>query len=1548
MISLESVWRVSAVLICASTVSSSGFADTYNLQPVYIDTIGHYAPLDYYPVAVTADSQLVYSVDLFYEEVRAYTHSGELVWSFPYLNTWPRDIEVDQEGNIYVPDANQQNIRKYSPSGELLLTIGSTGTQPGQFGRPMSIALDGAGNIYAADQDTEVSKFGPDGRLIWNNIGLNNPNADLSRPNGIALDSQGNIYVADSNNRDIIVFDPTGHYIRSIGPAPFNWYSPVDVAVTHDDYLLMLDRDQDLNDVGKDQIFKLTLDGTLVDAWAPKGRTPGELWEPQGLSTDPNGDLWVAGYQGHNIVQYGADGAFIQEWNDHNIQPYEFAQLNGAAVGAHGRLYVVDFWNQVVQVFDRYGNYEVMWGERGQGKGTVFNFPRFTAINPSNGEIYIDDDHQVRRIDAEGNFLSLSDRMNYPGGIDVTNSGEIWITDRFSNAIRKYTNDLHVLQVVDGTNIPSGLNEPTDIAVDHIHNRLYVTDKNKDRIVVLDLAGNYLFSWGTRGKDPGKFRAPIGIALDSQGRVYVSEMTNQRIQVFSSEGQYLYGWNVPGVPGKDVARIWELAFDGDYFLYGPDRTDQQAEVHKWALVPSPPLSGAPSYTAGQDIGYYIWSDDQSRWHLRWSADGVHREFTGTITSTVPFSSHTGIDLEGDDHINDLSDTRIDFAASESDSQDGIDIVTSGNGVITFDLSIDGLEQHQLVHVGSNNFIPTSLPLPLFSSAPSLPQQLGMPSYAPGQNLGYYVWQDEDDGEWHIRWSGDGNDNYNFTGNVSISGGTLISSRKIGFEGVDSVTSDTTSFSFNGLSDVSKSDDGVDFFVSDGATVNFELAIGGSAANGAAWIGSSNTPASGSFSLTSLSGSVATPPEPESIPTVGTPDYAPRSDLGYHIWQDTDDAEWHIRWVGNTKKTYNFDGVIYTGNPASNVRGFSMESDDVFVADADRILFSARAGSGQDGLDFFVPPGTTLTFAIEMDNEKDASLVFIGPDGISPGSQPFSLLSADIRSSVFGMPSYAPGQNLGYYVWQDEDDGEWHIRWSGDGNDNYNFTGNVSISGGTLISSRKIGFEGVDSVTSDTTSFSFNGLSDVSKSDDGVDFFVSDGATVNFELAIGGSAANGAAWIGSSNTPASGSFSLTSLSGSVATPPEPESIPTVGTPDYAPRSDLGYHIWQDTDDAEWHIRWVGNTKKTYNFDGVIYTGNPASNVRGFSMESDDVFVADADRILFSARAGSGQDGLDFFVPPGTTLTFAIEMDNEKDASLVFIGPDGISPGSQPFSLLSADIRSSVFGMPSYAPGQNLGYYVWQDEDDGEWHIRWSGDGNDNYNFTGNVSISGGTLISSRKIGFEGVDSVTSDTTSFSFNGLSDVSKSDDGVDFFVSDGATVNFELAIGGSAANGAAWIGSSNTPASGSFSLTSLSGSVATPPEPESIPTVGTPDYAPRSDLGYHIWQDTDDAEWHIRWVGNTKKTYNFDGVIYTGNPASNVRGFSMESDDVFVADADRILFSARAGSGQDGLDFFVPPGTTLTFAIEMDNEKDASLVFIGPDGISPGSQPFSLLSAE
>jgi DNA-binding beta-propeller fold protein YncE len=102
---------------------------------------------------------------------------------------------------------------------------------------------------------------------------------------------------------------------------------------------------------------------------------------------------------------------------------------------------------------------------------------------------------------------------------------------------------------------PAGpFNRPTNLAVGP-RGDLYVSDGYGNcRVHRFSPAGALLRSWGTAGQGPGQFFLPHGIAAAADGRVFVCDRENDRIQIFDPDGEYLAEWT-------DTQRPTHLVFD---------------------------------------------------------------------------------------------------------------------------------------------------------------------------------------------------------------------------------------------------------------------------------------------------------------------------------------------------------------------------------------------------------------------------------------------------------------------------------------------------------------------------------------------------------------------------------------------------------------------------------------------------------------------------------------------------------------------------------------------------------------------------------------------------------------------------------------------------------------------------------------------------------------------------------------------------------------------------------------------------------------------------
>jgi DNA-binding beta-propeller fold protein YncE len=81
------------------------------------------------------------------------------------------------------------------------------------------------------------------------------------------------------------------------------------------------------------------------------------------------------------------------------------------------------------------------------------------------------------------------------------------------------------------------MDSPMGVAVDGTGN-VYVTDADKDCVVVFDRSGQVLRMFGSSGTGNGQFNYPYGIAIHHD-EVYVADKGNYRVEVFSLIGEYM-------------------------------------------------------------------------------------------------------------------------------------------------------------------------------------------------------------------------------------------------------------------------------------------------------------------------------------------------------------------------------------------------------------------------------------------------------------------------------------------------------------------------------------------------------------------------------------------------------------------------------------------------------------------------------------------------------------------------------------------------------------------------------------------------------------------------------------------------------------------------------------------------------------------------------------------------------------------------------------------------------------------------------------------------
>jgi DNA-binding beta-propeller fold protein YncE len=170
---------------------------------------------------------------------------------------YPTNLAVAPNGDLYVTDGyGNARVHVFAPTGELLFSWGEPGAGPGQFRVPHGIAIDRAGVVYVADR--ENSRI----QLFTPNGEFVSEWTDLARPSQVFIDREGKFFVAELGYR-------AGMWPGTKPPAP------------------------DATG-GRVSVFDATR--ALIARWGGGANptAPGDFFAPHDICTDSRGNVYVA------------------------------------------------------------------------------------------------------------------------------------------------------------------------------------------------------------------------------------------------------------------------------------------------------------------------------------------------------------------------------------------------------------------------------------------------------------------------------------------------------------------------------------------------------------------------------------------------------------------------------------------------------------------------------------------------------------------------------------------------------------------------------------------------------------------------------------------------------------------------------------------------------------------------------------------------------------------------------------------------------------------------------------------------------------------------------------------------------------------------------------------------------------------------------------------------------------------------------------------------------------------------------------------------------
>lgn len=168
------------------------------------------------------------------------------------------------------------------------------------------------------------------------------------------------------------------------------------------------------------------------------------------------------------------------------------------AVDGRGRIWVADFGNSRLRIFDAEGGYLGGWGGRGNG---TYQLREPCAVAIRGEDLYVADtwNGRVQYYTLAGEWKATAAGLYGPRGVAAAPDGRVWVADTGNNRLMVYDSSLATPEAV-----------------------------------------------GKPGKGPLEFGGPVGIAAGSDGKIYVADVGNRRVQVLDAAGKFLAEWPFPG------------------------------------------------------------------------------------------------------------------------------------------------------------------------------------------------------------------------------------------------------------------------------------------------------------------------------------------------------------------------------------------------------------------------------------------------------------------------------------------------------------------------------------------------------------------------------------------------------------------------------------------------------------------------------------------------------------------------------------------------------------------------------------------------------------------------------------------------------------------------------------------------------------------------------------------------------------------------------------------------------------------------------------------